>query len=731
MRVDSSHQRYIDQRAPLWMLLSIFAVFGGLLSPSRGAGSDDFVEAQVESEKKESETGSEQTPVATQSESVIVEAPLPLIPSSNTISTKLPVDLVWTPFNIGAVSKPLMQEQFALVLGDALENISSVNPQTGSGVFDFFVVRGFDSLTSSLILIDGAPEPEATFYQLYNAERVEMLKGPGGFLYGPNSLAAAVNIVRKQPSLANFGTISGAAGSFDTYQGELDINRASRDGELAFRLNGLYRDTGGYRDNTEGTVAAVNPAFSWRPGSNTTLNVNYEYLDSDYNPDAGVPVVTLDRPEVDRKTSYASPFDFSQQNALRGQVDVEHRFSDRFAIRNKTYYRQLDWETNGTLLGFVIPGLDPSGDLVTRSFLQLDDKQDLFGNQFEAVFSAQTGPVQHRLVTGLELSRYDDVYSLDVGLLPPISVNDPFEFATDPPPPLPGQSATGDSQSRLLAPYIIDEMAFSSKFQLLVGARYDSIDFEDTVTGTSRDDGELSPMLGAVFRPTERISLYGNFARSFAPPSPRVVGERNPEQSQEIEVGMRNELFDGRARITLALYELERENIAIPDENGFTQQAGDQRSRGFELEANADLTSGLTGLVSYSYTDSELTRFAETIVIPTLPPAFATIDRSGNKSAFSPEHLAKLWITQRFASGLTVGGGIRYVGSQFIAEDNKTEIDDYALLDLVAAYVIGDWRLSLNLDNVTDTDYETRGFGSFSVIPGKPLSANLGVQYRF
>ena len=193
-------------------------------------------------------------------------------------------------------------------------------------------------------------------------------------------------------------------------------------------------------------------------------------------------------------------------------------------------------------------------------------------------------------------------------------------------------------------------MAFNSKFQLLLGARYDSIDFEDDVTDTSRNDGQVSPMFGAVYRPTERISLYGNFSRAFAPPSPRVVGERSPEESQEIEVGIRNELFDGRARLTIALYELERENIAIPDDNGFTQQSGDQRSRGIELEVTADLSSGLTGLFSYAYSDSELTRFAETVVIPTFPPAFVTADRSGNRSTFSPEHLAKLWMTQRFDS---------------------------------------------------------------------------------
>ncbi|MEJ2086204.1 MAG: hypothetical protein P8Y44_11075, partial [Acidobacteriota bacterium] len=236
-----------------------------------------------------------------------------------------------------------------------------------------------------------------------------------------------MNIVRKQPSLSNFGSVSAAGGSFSTFQGSFDVNRASEDGKMAFRLNGLYRDTEGYRDGTEGSVGAVNPAFSWRPTSSTTVNVNYEYVDSDYDPDAGIPIAALDRPQVDRDTSYASPFDYSEQSIHRAQVDVEHRISDRFAIRNKTFYRQLNWNTDGTLLGFVFPGgIDPSADLVTRSLLLLDDKQDIFGNQFETTFAVATGPVRHRLLAGLELSQYSDIYSLDVGLLPPISLEGPF-----------------------------------------------------------------------------------------------------------------------------------------------------------------------------------------------------------------------------------------------------------------------------------------------------------------
>ena len=98
----------------------------------------------------------------------------------------LPRDL---PLSVAVVGRPLLDEQRALVLGDALENVSGVNVATGFGVFDFFVIRGFDSLTSGLVLTDGLPEPESTFYPLYNVRQVEVLKGPASFLLGGNPLA--------------------------------------------------------------------------------------------------------------------------------------------------------------------------------------------------------------------------------------------------------------------------------------------------------------------------------------------------------------------------------------------------------------------------------------------------------------------------------------------------------------------------------------------------------------
>ena len=103
------------------------------------------------------------------------------VPTVSTIATKVPVPIRLTPASIGVVNHGLFQHQSGVVLGDALRNVSGVNIQTVFGVTDFFVIRGFDSLSSGLLLTDGASEPEATFYNLYNLERVEVLKGPGAF----------------------------------------------------------------------------------------------------------------------------------------------------------------------------------------------------------------------------------------------------------------------------------------------------------------------------------------------------------------------------------------------------------------------------------------------------------------------------------------------------------------------------------------------------------------------
>lgn len=679
--------------------------------------------------------GQEQEPAATYEDVLFVEDTLPEVPDSNTIVTKLPLPLIQTPASVGVVAAPLLEEQGAVVLGDALRNISGLNVQNQNGVADYFLVRGFDSVANGLVLTDGAAEPEISFYQLYNVERVEVLKGPGGFLYGSNPIAGTVNMVRKQPAAGSFVDLGLSGGSYGTVGGTLDWN-AGGDGPFAFRLNGLWQESDGYRDGTPSEVKGINPAFSWRAGERGVLNANFEFLDTSYSPDAGIPLVPVFGPgfqvvgfeiaDVPREQSYQSPFDRSEQETRRAQIDYETEISDRLSLRNKTFYRQLDWVSDGTILNGVQPGFSPGSDSVIRTLVLLDDTQEFFGNQFEAVYRLDTGGIGHSLLAGVEIGRYDDRFTLDFSPLPNISLDDPVETAQGL-FRIPNQAA--DASSQVIAPYLIDRVSFSDRFQVIAGARWDSIDYEDEVSGTDRDFSKVSPILGLVFSPSPSVSFYANAGQSFAPPSSRVVGERRPEEGQQIELGAKAELLGGKLQTTVALYELERENVAIPDLTGFIQQTGTQRARGAELELAAEPLRGLRTLFSYAWNESELTRFSELVRIGFGPNDFIVIDRSGNTSAFAPEHIANLWVSKKLgALGIGVGG--RYLSEQFIAEDNAFELDPTFELNASLSYDLADWRLNLHLRNLTDEEIFTRGFGNTSVLPAPGFSIYGGFEYR-
>ena len=650
----------------------------------------------------------------------------------NSISTKMPVPLRSTPASVGVVTHALMKSQDNTILGDALGNVSGVNVQTGFGVHDFFVIRGFDSLSNGLVLTDGAAEPEVTFYNLYNIERVEVLKGPGAFLYGGNPLSGTVDLVRKQPVFRDFAHIAGSYGRFQSYRGTLDAGMARPDAGVAFRLNALWQDAENYRDNKDSSGISVNPALKWRPNQHTSVVFNFEYAHSEHSTDSGLPVFGSELPQVPRKRSYQSPFDVSDQDIARARIDFTTRLGEVLHLRNKLYYTDFDWESRGTLLTGparnerfeILPGQ------LGRTLTLLDDRQKFLGNQFEALLEFATGPVHHTLLAGLELARQGDEFTLNVAALPSIDIQDPVETAAEQLFVIPNLSQEADARSLIVAPYFVDRVALSEKYQVFAGGRYDAIDYEDSFNDINQTFNKFSPMAGLVYAPLQDLSLYGNVGQAFAPPSTLGKGERRAEESTQFEVGARKVFFGGKVNAGLALYHLSKD---VSSDDGQTRLAGEQRSRGLEVELAAQPMPRWQTVASYAYSVAELMEFEELFRIPTPDGNVSEVpfDRSGKEPAFAPEHLLNVWTTRQFDYGLDVGGGARYVGSQFIAADNAFEIDGVLKFDASIRFKQGPGQLRLNFQNLTNRKYQTRGFGSTSVIPAAPFAVYGAVEWAF
>lgn len=652
---------------------------------------------------------------------------MPSIPPAGVTAFKLAAPVQLTPASVSVIPRTVFETQDAFFLNDALRNASGVSVGSGFGVFDFFTIRGFDSLSSSLVLIDGAFEPESAFYPLYNVRQVEVVKGPAAFLYGANPLSGAVHLVRKVPMAGRAGHASLSYGSFQTVEAAADFNASTASNALAFRVNGVFRDSDGYRDGRESRLAAVNPVLAWRPREDTRFTVSLEAFRNRALPDVGLPVIDGRVADVPRTRSYQTPLDRSEHDIYRFRLDAERVVNERLRLRAKGYYTDFGWLSDGTLLVGAFPS--PGGLVVARSLLMLDDEQTALGTQLEAAWSGRAAGVAHEALFGVELARLGDRFTLDVGLPPPIGLADPVETTVAPVFILPGASAQGDARSIVLAPYAVDRIRLGDKVQAVIGARFDVLDFEEPLMGSDRHDTQLSPLAGLTFTPRPDLTAYVQAGSAFGAPSSLVVGERKPERSRQIEAGLKKQLVKGRAFATLAAYHLERNDIAIPDSSGVTRQNGDQRSRGVELEVSGEPLPAWLVTLSYAYTSARLTRFAEIVTRPENPQQFDVLDFSGNRPAFAPRSIVNFWTVKR-ATSWSAGIGARYVGPQFIAEDNAFAIESHLTLDAMAAYRLKRTTLSLNFRNLTGADYETRGFGRTAVIPADPFAvyATLSVN---
>jgi TonB-dependent siderophore receptor len=605
------------------------------------------------------------------------------------------------------VTAEVNQRQLNVDLKDSLKNVAGVTTHSGNGVHDFFVVRGFDSLDGATIFTEGVWEPEVSVYDLYNIEAVHVLKGPGSFHFGGNSLAGSVNLIRKKPVFGQTGgELETTIGSYSTFRAVVHGNLA-HDANHASSLNAMYETSDGYREGMDSEKYAFNPSLRLKVGTRSEALISAEYAHYAFTPDAGIPTLGPTLVDVDRKRSFQNKGEYSDQDLYRVSLDLRTDLGPDTMMRNKTYFTSLDWDSSGSIFaGFVAFGAggEPSPRTLSRYQPVLTDEQRVYGHELEL----QREMGMHTFSIGGEYTRIEDTFLLTIN--PTTNIDVPTGFQS--PAFLPPQPEnSGDAEVDIFSTYATGRTEWSDQFATVIGGRVDWIDFDDGLQNISRSDTEFSPFGGLLFHVHPKMTLFANASRGFAPPSTQTQGERGkPEESIQYEGGVKFACDDCGTSLQLAVFNLERDDIAIPDTSGVTSQTGSQESNGVELEFTQRVCEFFSLAGSYAYLDSELNDFAER-----LGPF--VLDRSGATAAFAPEHVAQLWADIKFGGGLGVATGVRYVGEQFISPDNSYQIEDYAQWDGQVYFEQKDWRAAMTVKNITDEDILGRGTGSTSVRP--------------
>lgn len=677
------------------------------------------------------------------SESVDVTAVAPRV-----ASPKFTTPLRDIPQTINVIPSELMEEQGATTLRDALRNVTGITFQAGEGgtpAGDQMTIRGFSARTD--MFVDGIRDTGGYSRDTFNLEQVEVAKGPSSAVSGRGSTGGSINLVSKTPQMraAYSGTIDAGTATYE--RSTADINQPLGDGSAALRVNAMWTDGGvPRRDVVENQSWAVAPTVGLGLNSRTRVTLSYVHMDQNNVPDYGLPWVPATNipladhagsaPPVDNSNYYglrARDYEYVKNNIATG--DINHTLSSGFALRNVTRYGATKRDSVITSPRFVS---NTSTDIRRTDVKFRDQKDTIVANQTNVLGHFAAGGVEHDIVTGLELSREESVNypGAEFGPDNPTSPNTDL-FNPDPYQPYTAQmrrtGAYTDATAISTAAYAFDTVKFSEEWQLTGGLRwerfdvdYNSVAADGVSSPLSRLDRMPSWRLGGVFKPKPNGSVYAGYATAFNPSAEGLAlttstVDLEPETTETFEAGSKWDVMRERISLNGAVFHTVKNNARTPGINAGdppTVLAGEQIVKGVELGVSGRINRRWTGIVNYSFMQSDVPR-SNTV---------AEIDQS---LQLTPENTFYLWSTFDLWRGLRLGGGAQYMDSVFRNAINTLDVPSYWLLSSLVSYDVNSHlTLRVNGNNLSNAEYVDRTSGGH-YIPGSGRAFFLSTNVKF
>ncbi|MBO0942005.1 TonB-dependent siderophore receptor [Acidovorax temperans] len=664
-------------------------------------------------------------------------------PTDTSTATKGSAPLRDVPQAVNVVPAQLLRDQGARSMEDALRNVPGVAMSHGDGQRDQVVIRGFTAIADQFV--DGVRDDALYFRDLADIERIEVLKGPAAVLYGRGSSGGLINRITKKPQ---FGETSGEAsvgvGSYAWRRATADLNVGISD-TAAFRLNAAVEDSGSYRDQQFVKRHNFAPSLALKLAPQTDLLLQYTHARDKRLTDFGIPALNGRPVNVAPGTYYGSSNaaqDDTTTSAMQSfTATLNHRFNDDWSVRNVTRVYDYTLDRYNTL---------PSGttDPVTmtvgrsRAFI-LRDEKGVF-NQTDVTWRNQLGGLKQEWLMGMELGQQKKRSESVSGGADRVSILNPSAAA----PVIPAANYNADNAipshttQDTAALYWQNQITLAPQWKALIGARYDvygqETRYDRKLATLSRTDKKFSPRAGLVWQPSDTVSYYVSYSKSFQPSAEAFALAANntaaePEITQNKEIGVKLDLLGGKLNVTGALFNLERTNIKNTDPANPSRQinVGTQRTNGFELTASGRLPGRWDVSAGYAWLDGRMTKSLATTTSTQLPTA--AIAAQGKVPALTPRNSAFLWAMKDLGHGLRVGGGVNYVGARFTSLTNLVTLPGYTTVDAALQYTQGKWEVDVNIKNLLNRKYYVSAHGSNDnlILPGSPRALQVTLRTYF
>ncbi|QYY84622.1 TonB-dependent siderophore receptor [Pseudomonas germanica] len=649
-------------------------------------------------------------------------------------ATKLSLTMRETPQAVTVITRQRMDDQNMTSINDVVKGTPGLFLSQASGPGrQTYSSRGFDIDT---IMYDGLPSSYSPFSMavqpnLAMFDRVEIVRGATGLVTGAGNPSAAINLVRKRPTADQRVTLTGAAGSWDDYRGEIDASSPlNESGTLRGRVVSSYQGADSFRDkeeNDHGLFYAIGEA-DLSDSTTATLGFSRQNEQTNYFW-GGLPIGTNGH-HLDLPRSTYPGTDWENRKLQIDTVfgEVEHRFDNDWKLHVAGSSSTLDGEFSGTYLSRY------AGPLETTAYQSHHtDKQrslDVFASgPFEAFGRS------HELVVGASNRVYDattkeyDPYTTAW----PIGAPKP-DFVRD------GKTRNVTTQD---AVYLTTRLSLADPLTLILGGRLDWYDYDDrTADGDYKVTRNLTRYAGLIYKLDDHHSVYASYTDIFTPQTQKDLGGKvlEPIVGENYEVGIKGEYFDGALNASLAVFQMDQTGRATQADNQFGcpvltcyGSSGKVRSQGVDMELQGALTDNWQVGAGYTYTRAHYIKDEN--------PA-------NNNQRFetdTPEHLFKVSTVYRFQGPLQhlrVGGNVYWQSRMYndvaLANNGSYRLEQggYAVTDLMAGYEVNKHLdLQVNANNIFDRVYYSAigsnvTWGSNDNY-GNPRSYMLTAKYKF
>ncbi|CAH1575124.1 TonB-dependent siderophore receptor [Vibrio rotiferianus] len=651
---------------------------------------------------------------------------------TNTTAMRMEMTQLETPGQVAVIDEAVIDEQRASTLGEVLQNDASVSAGGTSRNRERFSLRGFELSSSDGFLRDGRQHWSHYRQPIELLERVEVLKGPSGLLYGKSEPGGLVNMVSKKPTTETQASLSQDIGSNDHSRTVLDVSGALNEEEtlraraiLAKESYGSWREYGdGTEPETDRAVGGI--VVEYNITENVMVSAHYDRTKDEGSVDSGAYIVD-GKPVLGDKYIWDAQWSKIDNDVENYGIDINAQVTDNVNVKagyNRQDFKRFDvesypkfdmYEKDGTVKH---KGNERSDNWVfDTAYVDVTTDFSLFGTENTLLVGANY----------LDYS-YDRFMAFHDQAYVPAG-----ETVVKPEPTSSKKWPTSEYDTWGI--YAQNMMTINDYWQVLAGVRYDE-KRSDTLT-----ESQVSPKLGVIFHPASNGSIYVQYSESFMPQGAvsdtdftNDGEELEAERGISYEVGTKWELFDERLYLTGALFDITLENVRIdvndPNNPGMelATQDGEQVHRGAEILAQGFVTDELSLTASAMYLDAELTRSKY---------------YQGNRPADVPEFSASVWSSYKVQNNTNVNLGLIYEGERYGDAANTFKKDGYARIDMGVSYTHKyDEKLDIvtrfNVENLFDTDYLAGGgstngnqAGASNVVIGEGRNYMATIQFKY